>query len=102
MNDFVTIKVSDHPAELSVAKSYLEDQGIFCFIKDELISQVYPLASNAFGGAKLQVMEGDEERAIQLLIEGGFAKSEDYAVPETMIQLSKIYEKIASFFKRKK
>lgn len=102
MNDFVTVKVSNHPADLAVAKSYLEDQGISCFIKDELIGQIYPLGSNAFGGAKLQVKESDCSHAVSLLIQGGFAKEEDYKVPESMLRISKLYEKFSSLFKRKK
>jgi len=98
MNDLVTIKASDIPSEIYVAKTYLEDNGIYCFLKDELTNQVHPAA---IGGIKLQVHEDDAMHAVELLIEGGFAKKEDYDVPESTLKLVKIYEKISSFFKSK-
>ena len=97
-NDLITIKTSDIPGEMAVAKTYLEDNEIFCFLKDELINQVHPFA---MGGTKLQVREEDAMRAIELLIEGGFAKKEDYEIPESTLRMVKIYEKVPSFFKKK-
>jgi len=98
-NDLVTIKTSNIPGELSVAKTYLESNDIFCYLKDELINQVHPFA---MGGIKLQVKEDDAVRAVELLIEGGFAKKEDYEIPESTLRMVKIYEKISSFFNKKK
>ena len=74
----VTIKVFTFLPELYMAKSFLESEEIMCFVKDEIISQVLPLVPTIFGGVKLQVREEDAEKAIQLLIEGGFAKAEDF------------------------
>lgn len=99
MSELITIKTSNIPGELSVAKSYLEDNGIYCFLKDELINQVHPYA---VGGVKLQVKEEDANSAAELLIEGGFAKKEDFEIPESTLRMVKIYEKISSFFKKKK
>lgn len=98
MSDLVTIKNSDVPTELIIAKTYLEANGIQCFMKDELINQVHPFA---IGGAKLQVDEEDAMRAAELLIEGGFAKKEDFEIPESTLHMVRIYEKISDFFKRK-
>ncbi|MFV0419433.1 MAG: putative signal transducing protein [Dysgonomonas sp.] len=98
MNDLVTVKYSDVPTELTIAKSYLEANGIHCFMKDELINQVHPFA---VGGAKLQVPEEDAMRAAELLIEGGFSKKEDFEIPESTLRMVRIYEKISDFFKRK-
>ncbi len=81
MNDLVTIKVFNFRNDLYLAKSFLESEGIECFVKDEFINQVYPLGNNEFG-IKLQVHTEQAERAIGLLIEGGFAKKEDYEIPE--------------------
>lgn len=89
-----------HQTELAVAQSYLENYGIQTFLKDELFSQVYPWIQ-ASGGIKLQVLEEDVMKAVELLIEGGFAKKEDYEIPESTLQMVKIYEKITSFFKKK-
>ncbi|MFV0537610.1 MAG: putative signal transducing protein [Dysgonomonas sp.] len=102
MNDLVTIKTSNIPGEMAVAKSYLEDNEIFCFLKDELINQVHPLASIGVGGIKLQVREEDAQRAAELLIEGGFAKKKDFEIPESTMRLVRIYEKISSFLNKKR
>jgi len=102
MSELVTIKVSNYISELSIARSFLEDHGIICFVKDEYINQMYTMNNSAFGGIKLQVPEEDAERAILLLIEGGFAKKEDYEIPESTKRLVKWYEKLSSIFGKKK
>lgn len=98
MSELVTIKHSDIPTEIVVARTYLEANGIPCFMKDELINQVHPFA---IGGAKLQVHEEDAIRAAELLIEGGFAKKEDFEIPEPDMRMVRIFEKISNFFKGK-
>ncbi|HMM03778.1 MULTISPECIES: DUF2007 domain-containing protein [unclassified Dysgonomonas] len=98
MGEMITIKTSNIPGELAVAKSYLEDNDIYCFLKDELINQVHPYA---VGGIKLQVREEDAKQAINLLLEGGFARKEDFEIPQSTLFLVKWYEKIASWFGRK-
>jgi hypothetical protein len=57
-----------------VAKSYLESNDIKVVLLDEITSQVYPLANNAFGGIKIAVPDDQAEEAVQLLDEGGFIK----------------------------
>lgn len=98
MSNFVTIKSSDRAAELYVARSYLESYDISVYLKDEYTNQVHPAA---IGGVKLQVKEEDAERAINLLIEGGFASKEDYEPSKSEVWLSKVLDNISSFFKRK-
>lgn len=99
MSTFVTMMSSDILSELTVAKTYLEDKGISCLLKDELINQVYAAGKS---GVKLQVHEDDAIRAAELLIEGGFAKKEDFDIPESTLRMVRIYEKISNFFKGKK
>ena len=72
-----TIKIFNNPTDFHMAKSYLVSAQIECFGQDEYINQVY---ANALGGVKLQVSSNQAEEAIRLLIEGGFAKPEDYEV----------------------
>ena len=81
-SSFITVKTFTNSTDFHLAKSYLESEQIECFVQNELINQVYPLASNAVGGIQLQVPSKQAEEAVQLLIEGGFAKSEDYELPE--------------------
>lgn len=95
----VTIKSSENYNHLAIAKTYLEDNGILCTFKDEYTTQVYS-NTNVVGGIKLQVQEEDAQRAIELLIEGGFATKEDYEIPESTMQIVSIVEKVKSFFRR--
>jgi hypothetical protein len=99
--NLVTIKAFDSMAHLGVVRSYLESEGIECFVKDELIG----LSGVAVGigdlSVKLQVIDTDVEEAIRLLLEGGYAKPKDFEADETMLRLSGYYEKIRRFFKGK-
>jgi len=61
-----------------MAKSLLESEGINVFLKDELSTQVNPHYSNTFDGVKLQVIDSEAERALQLLIDAGYVKSSNY------------------------
>ncbi len=97
--NLITVKSSDIYNEIAIAKTYLEDNGLSCFLKDELTNQIHPYA---IGGVKLQVKEEDVEQAISLLIEGGFSKKEDYEIPESTMKIVNIYERIVSFFSKKK
>jgi hypothetical protein len=74
MDELVTVKTSDFEANLAIAKSYLTDNGINCVVNREYITILLPEG----GGARLQVMSGDYNRAVKLLVKGGFAKREDY------------------------
>lgn len=97
----VTVKSSKDYGTLSVAKTFLESNGIEVVFQDEYMSQLYG-QSDVVGGTKLQVAEQDAERAIELLIEGGFATKEDYEIPQSTLRTVRIVEKILSIFKKKK
>jgi len=60
-----------------MVKSYLESEGIDCFLKDELTINSDPLISNAIGGVKLQVQEEDYARAYELLQLKGYINESD-------------------------
>lgn len=53
--------------EALVAQGLLQANGIECFLKDQLINQIYSPFNPAFGGIKLCVLERDLERATQLI-----------------------------------
>jgi len=78
MQNLVTIKIFSYQSELYLVKSFLESEGVECFTENEFINQIYPVGTDALG-CKLQVAEQDFEKAIQLLIEGGFAKKDDFS-----------------------
>ncbi len=82
MNDFTTILTFTYLSEVYVIKGRLESEGVECFIKDELTTQVNPFYSNAIGGIKLQVKANDLDRAIQILKEGGYLKESTFTRPK--------------------
>jgi len=96
----VTIKTFSSNIELTLVKSYLESEGIECFVQDELTNQVYAGMINELH-AKLQVDEQDAAEAINLLISKGYAKKEDYEMPESMLWLDKLRRSILKFFGKK-
>jgi hypothetical protein len=63
-----TIKSSHYEADLHVAKSLLEDNGISCFLKNENTTQVLNHMANFY--VELQVQEEDYEKAMKILEEG--------------------------------
>lgn len=73
MKNLVTILTDVRLTNLGVPMSYLQENGIECLLKDENFGEMYPGI-----GVQLQVDEADAEKALSLLIEGGFAKKEDY------------------------
>jgi len=74
MNDLVTLISADFEANLAIAKSFLIDNGIECVINGEYLT----VGLGGLGSVRLQVMEEDYRRAAELLINGGFAKREDF------------------------
>lgn len=72
MEQFVTIYTFNYPHEAYVIKGRLESEGIVVLLKDEKTVQAYNFLSNAVGGVKLQVREGDVEEAIEILKEAGY------------------------------
>ena len=92
MENLVTVKVFYEPTEVLVPRSLLESEGIECFAKDELVAQVYNVAS-IVGGVKLQVRESDVERAVQILMEGGF-------LTEDELEPTGLYKTIGKFLEK--
>jgi hypothetical protein len=100
MRELITIKIFNYHAELYIAKSFLESEGIRCFVQDELINQIMPLYTPAVDGIKLQVEPDQAEQAKQLLIQGGFADPEDYELTRGDRQTIKIVGWLKNLFKR--
>ena len=55
------------PEEAQLAASFLEGNGIFARVTDDYIVNLNWLYSNAIGGVKVEVLENDLEKAIELL-----------------------------------
>ena len=71
-DNLVTVVTFVYPHELGIPRSLLESEGIECFVRDEFIVNINPFYSNALGGIKLQVKESNAQRAMEILLEGGF------------------------------
>jgi len=73
---FITVLTFTYAYEVVIIRGRLEAEGITCFVKDELTTQVHPFYSNAIGGVKLQVKESDLNQTIEILKETGYIKEE--------------------------
>jgi hypothetical protein len=80
--------------ELAIPRGRLEADGIECRVLDELTVQVNPFFSNAIGGVKLQVKEGDIQKAVAILIDGGYMKKEDLQSLKSQTSLDNVSSKL--------
>ena len=79
---------------MAIIKGRLESEGIECFVRDELTTQVISMYSVALGGIKLQVKESDVERAVAILKEGGYLKNEEVKPSRLLSSINKASSKI--------
>lgn len=63
----VVAAVYTNQSEAIISQGLLRANGIDCFLKDELINQIFSPFNPAFGGIKLCLLEHDLERAKQLI-----------------------------------
>ena len=78
----ITIYTFTFAHEVAIVRGRLESEGIACFAQDELTLQVSPFYSNAIGGIKLQVLERDVPRAVEILKEAGYLNDDNESAPE--------------------
>jgi hypothetical protein len=71
-NEFFTIRTFIYASEVALPKAFLDAEGVFSFVKDELLVQTQPFYSNAIGGIKLQVRADDYQKANEILIFHGY------------------------------
>ncbi len=72
MSEFRIIQTFMYPQDAYTAKAFLESEEIDVFLKDEMTTQVFNFSSYALGGVKMLVPSVDADRAIQLLVDGGY------------------------------
>lgn len=82
MDNWSVLLTFTYPHEAHLAKGYLESEGIETIIQDELTAQVNNFYSNAIGGVKLLVRNGDLERGVEVLKAGGYIVEQGAAEPE--------------------
>ncbi|ANI88473.1 hypothetical protein A9P82_03655 [Arachidicoccus ginsenosidimutans] len=59
-------------SEIYLVRHLLEEHGIFCFTKDELLAQTAPYLTAYSNGIQLQVEEKDIIEAVSILQEHGY------------------------------
>ena len=69
--EHVTIFATGNSVILAMAKSVLEGAGIRCFVKGEVLQDLFRI-----GTAEIRVGKEDEERAVRLLRETNFSPEE--------------------------
>lgn len=65
--NFIEVRTYDNYIPANLVLQRLEEEGIRAYLKDEHTVTVNPIWSNAVGGIKLMVFEGQVQRAIHLL-----------------------------------
>ena len=71
-NKLATAAVFYNLQEADIALGLLESCGVDCFLCDEHMHRVHPLATDVIGGIRLQVAEEDLELAQELLKQDSF------------------------------
>ena len=69
--EHVTVFTTGNSVILAMAKSVLEGAGIRCFVKGEVLQDLFRI-----GTAEIRVGKEDEERAVRLLRETNFSPEE--------------------------
>jgi len=98
MDKWVTVLTSSSQQRLWIIRGRLESQGIKCLIKDEWNVQAAHLYSNDLGMIKLQVLQQDEERVLEILKELDYLNDKPFR-PDFLASIDK---KTANFFFFKK
>lgn len=76
MDKMVEIARFQYPAEAQTLIALLKSEGIDCYLRNEISSQV--LAGYVdIGGARLEILDSDLTRALQIMEEGGYLQQEE-------------------------
>ena len=73
-DSFVTVKTFNFPADATIAQTFMEMRGIEIYMKNMVSNRL----AYTLGDIEMQVKQSDYEKACEALIEGGFAKPEDF------------------------
>lgn len=76
MDKMVEIARFTYPSEAGPLMALLESEGIDCYLRNELTSQLMAGYADV-GGARVEILEKDLERALKVMREGGYGQYED-------------------------
>lgn len=71
---FITVKTFTFPADVTMVQSFMEMRGFKVYFKNLVSNRL----AYTIGDIEMQVKTSDYETAKTALIEGGFAKPEDF------------------------
>lgn len=71
MDKMVEIARFQYPAEAQVLMSLLRSENIECYLRNEISSQIMAGYVD-IGGARLEILESDVPRAMEIMQEGGY------------------------------
>ncbi len=91
---FVTLRTFAYSHEAEIVRSYLESEGVECFLRDETMGQVYSMYSAAIGGIRLEVLEPDAAHAVEVLRAGGYLGPADAAPAREYNPLARLARKL--------
>lgn len=92
MDKMVEIARFPYPAEAQTLRSLLESEGVICYLKDELSTQILGGYAD-IGGVKVEIMEKDLPRALEIMEKGGYP-IETEEEPEQLKAISSFAEHI--------
>ncbi len=72
--DFITVKTFAFPADVTIVQTFMEMRGIEVYMKNLTSNRL----AYTLGDIEMQVKRADFEKAKEALIDGGFAKPEDF------------------------
>ena len=72
--DFITVKTFAFPADVTIVQTFMEMRGIDVYMKNLTSNRL----AYTLGEIEMQVKRADFEKAKEALIDGGFAKPEDF------------------------
>ena len=101
MQELVTIKTFNTHADLGVVQSYLEAAGIRCSSWTSTSTRSIRFTPMPRAASSRKCPKARHPEAARLLIEGGFAKPEDFEVPREMVAIGKALERIKKIFNKK-
>lgn len=81
MNNFLAIRSYNNYINANLELGVLQQQGIYCYLKDEHTLTIDPLLIPALGGIKLMVLQADAGTAVGLLEENDTIYLETIACP---------------------
>lgn len=87
MDKMVEIARFTYPAEAQTLMALLRSEGIECFLRNEITSQLYA-GSLDVGGARVEILESDVQHALEVMQQGGYEIPSENEQPEEIVMVT--------------